>query len=143
MKPLLLGIYGKSNSGKTSLMTELISYLKKNNKKIACIKISDKEINIDEKGKDTWKYAEFGSDLIVFKSKKETDFIIKQNLKIEKIIEIIGTYFDYDLILIEGARGKSIQKIRIGDIEKRENTVLDYKGDFESLIKMFDRYMEV
>ena len=104
--------------------------------KIASVKISDKKIDIDTKGKDSWKYAEAGSNLVVISSKNETDIIMKQKLGIKKIIKQICYLDDFDLILIEGARDSFIPKIRLGDIQNRENTILTYSGDFEGLIKI-------
>ena len=72
MNPAVFGIYGKSNSGKTRLIVEIIKRLTNEGFNIACVKISDKKINIDTKSKDTWKYAKAGSKLVVLSSKAET-----------------------------------------------------------------------
>ena len=135
MKSAVIGIYGESGSGKTSLIIKLINRLKKERYKIACIKITDKIINIDTKAKDTWKYAEAGSKLVVLSSKNETDFLIKNKLEIIKIIEQINYFNTCDLIIIEGANDDITPKIRLGNIKERKNTIQTYKGDFEELIK--------
>ena len=57
LKPVIIGIYGFSNTGKTKLITELIIYFSKLNYKVASIKQSDKSYNIDRVGKDTYKFA--------------------------------------------------------------------------------------
>jgi len=135
MKSAVIGIYGESGSGKTSLIIKLINRLKKERYKIACIKITDKIINIDTKAKDTWKYAEAGSKLVVLSSKNETDFLIKNKLEIKKVIDQIDSLDKYDLIIIEGANDDFTPKIRLGNIKERKNTIQTYKGDFEELIK--------
>jgi len=142
MLPAIFGIYGKSNSGKTSLIVDIIDKLSEEGLKIANIKISDKKIDIDTKGKDSWKYADAGSKLVVISSKNETDFIIKQKQEFKKIIKQICYIDNYDLILIEGARDKFIPKIRIGDIENRENTILTYSGNFEELIEIIKKQIK-
>jgi len=135
MNPAVFGIYGESGSGKTRLITDIIKRLTKEKFKIACIKITDKKINIDKKGKDTWKYEKAGSELVVLSSKFQTDFLIKNKLDIQKIITQINCLNKYDLILIEGANDNFTQKIRLGNIKIRKNTIQTYKGDSEQLIE--------
>jgi len=136
MLPAIFGIYGNSNTGKTSLIIDIINKLSEEGLKIACIKISDKKIDIDTKGKDSWKYANAGSKLVVISSKNETDLIIKQKEGIKKIIKQIRNIDNFDLILIEGARESFIPKIKIGNGENRENTILTYSGNFKQLIEI-------
>ena len=136
MKPYIIGFYGKSNMGKTVLITDLIKKLTDDGFKIATIKKSDKQISIDAPGKDTFRHAEAGAEITVLKSKNETDFIIKKSIKTTEIIRIISRIESYDFVFVEGASDKNIQKIRIGDIIKRENTVIDYNGDFDNLYNL-------
>lgn len=139
MNPGILGIYGKSGSGKTTLITKIIKRFIKEGFKIACIKITDKKIDFDTKKKDTWNYAKAGAKLIVLSSKNETDILIKNKEDIQKIIDQINFINKYDLIIIEGANDNFTKKIRIGNIKKRKNTIITYKGDFETLIKIIKK----
>ena len=136
MKPYILGFYGESNTGKTMLLTDLIKRLTTDGFKIATIKKSDKKINMDVPGKDTFRHAEAGSEITVLSSKHETNFILKKNINTTDILSVISQIDYYDFILVEGASDRSIPKIRIGDILKRENTVFDYDGDFEKLYNL-------
>lgn len=139
MKPAIIGIYGKSNTGKTTLMVDIINKLTEEGFKIASVKISDKNIDIDSEGKDTWNHAKAGSKLVVLCSKNETDFLLKKRENIDKIVEQISSIGNYDLILVEGAKENYIPKIRLGDIDIRENTVLTYSGDFKELIELIKK----
>ena len=60
MVPFVVGFYGKSNSGKTTLVTKLIEKLSNEGFKVASVKMTDKEISIDSKQKDTWKHSKAG-----------------------------------------------------------------------------------
>jgi len=135
MDVAVVGIYGKSDTGKTTLIIDIIKQLSNEGFKIASIKITDKEIGIDSKGKDTWKHGEAGSRLVVLSSPVETSFLLKNNKDISEIIKIINQIDKYDLILVEGANDKYIPKIRIGNIEKRENTIFTYSGVFQEVIE--------
>lgn len=132
-QPFALGIYGKSNSGKTKLVQELIKKLIKNGYKVASIKKTDKEIGIDQEGKDTWKHTIAGSELVILSSPVETDIIFKKNLSSFYLTKVISNFGNFDVILIEGVREKSVPKIRVGNIKIRENTIFDYKNNFDKI----------
>jgi molybdopterin-guanine dinucleotide biosynthesis protein MobB len=134
MNEPVIGIYGKSNTGKTTLISDIIKQLSNEGYSIASVKITDKKIGIDTEGKDTWIYENAGAKLVVLSSPKETDFLIKKPKDTKEIISQINQIAKYDLIIIEGANDNFTQKIRIGDIKKRDNTIFTYIGDFQGLI---------
>jgi len=138
MKPYIIGFYGYSNTGKTTIIVDLIKKLKKEKYKVATIKYSDKKINFDTQGKDTNKHAKVGANPIVLSSLSETDFIIKKKLELKDIIVYLTTLEKLDIIIIEGIKSPDIPKIRLGDIKKRKNTILDYKNNFEHLYKFIE-----
>jgi molybdopterin-guanine dinucleotide biosynthesis protein B len=139
MKPYIIGFYGYSNTGKTTVIVDLIKKLKEAKYEVATIKCSDKKINFDIQEKDTYKHAQVGANPIVLSSISETDFIIKKKLSIKKIIKYLTTLKKIDIIIIEGAKDPDIIKVRIGDIQKRENTILDYIDDFEYLYNFIEK----
>ena len=134
MKPAIIGIYGKSNSGKTTLVVNIIKNLSENEFKVATIKITNKKIGMDTEEKDTWRYKKAGSELAVFSSPIETDFLINKEIKTSEILNYLEKLDDFDIIIIEGANDKNIPKIRVGDIKKRQNTIYTYNGDFKKVI---------
>jgi len=138
MRPYVIGFYGYSNIGKTTVIVNLIKKLKKAKYKVTTIKCSDKKINLDTPKKDTYKHAQVGANPVVLSSLSETDFIIKKKLTIKNIIKYLTTFEKIDIIIIEGAKEPDIPKVRIGDIQKRENTILDYLGDFEHLYNLIE-----
>ncbi|PNX48297.1 MAG: molybdopterin-guanine dinucleotide biosynthesis protein B [Thermoplasmata archaeon M9B1D] len=133
-KPKILGFYGESKSGKTTLITKLIKHLSADGLNVATVKITDKNIKLDSKEKDTWKHSEAGSNLVVLSSATETDYLIKKKQTINDIIKNMLNIGHFDIILIEGANDKETPKIRLGKIKQRVNTVFTYDGDFEKLL---------
>ena len=89
IKPIIIGFYGYSKSGKTKLISELISYFSEKNYILASIKQTDQSYDVDIEGKDTYKFALKGSNIIVFKTKKQTSFIVNKEMDIKEIIEIL------------------------------------------------------
>lgn len=133
-KPKILGFYGESKSGKTTLITKLIKHLSADDLNVATVKITDKNIKLDSKGKDTCKHSEAGSNLVVLSSANETDYLVKKKQTINDIIKNMLNIGHFDIILIEGANDKETPKIRLGKIKQRVNTVFTYDGDFEKLL---------
>ncbi len=129
LKPVIIGFYGFSNSGKTKLITDLILHFSKMNFKVASIKQSDKSYNIDQKGKDTYNFIKNGSSAIAFLTKNQTSFIFNNKMKLRNCIEYIILNNNYDLILVEGANDPYISKIRIGNKPLIKNTIFTYDKD--------------
>ena len=132
--PIVLGFYGFSSSGKTTILTDLIKQLTQRGYKVGTIKQMDKALSIDTPGKDTWKHKEAGADMVVFSSQNETSFIIPDQLNQSTIIKHMTQMQGLDIIFIEGVQDPSIPKIRIGDKPIRENTLFTYDGDFNNLL---------
>jgi molybdopterin-guanine dinucleotide biosynthesis protein B len=143
MNPLILGVYGESKSGKTNLIVKIIKQLTNESLKICSIKISDKKIDIDTKGKDTCKFTKAGSKLVVLSSKNKIYFLLNKREDISEVIPQINSIDDFDLILIEGANDNFTQKIRLGDIQERKNTMFSYKGDFYGLIQKLKKEINI
>ena len=74
--PAVIGFYGSSESGKTTLIVKIIKRLIKNGYRVATIKKTDKILTIDKKGKDTWKHSQAGASITVLTSKDKTDIMI-------------------------------------------------------------------
>lgn len=138
-QPAVFGFYGSSNTGKTTLIVKIIEKLTKEGYKVATIKKTDKKIDIDKKDKDTWKHGQAGARLVVLSSSHETDFIVKENMKIDDIIQNISEMGYYDAIIVEGARDKNIPKIRLGDMDERDNTIGYYQDNFEEIFKLIKK----
>jgi len=133
-QPFVIGFYGYSNSGKTTLILRLIEQLKKEQYIVGSIKQTDKPLSMDTPQKDTWKHKNAGADIVVFSSSLESIVLLPERIQIPDVIEIMKKVKDLDIILVEGATDPSIPKIRIGLREERTNTVYTYDGDFNKLL---------
>jgi len=109
----IISIVGKSGSGKTTLIEKIIPELRKHGYRIAAIKHhSHPGFEIDQPGKDTWRFARAGSDCVIIAS---SDKIAKiQNITHElSLDEITSSITGVDIILTEGFKraGKSAIEI--------------------------------
>jgi len=109
----IVSIVGKSQSGKTVLMEQLIAEFKKRGYKVAALKHSRGGIEIDHPGKDSWRYSQAGSDAVLISSPDKLAFFknLNHELSIEEIMPIVGP--EFDLVLVEGFKKSKIPKIEV------------------------------
>jgi molybdopterin-guanine dinucleotide biosynthesis protein MobB len=109
----IVSIVGKSQSGKTMLMEQLIAEFKRRGYKVAALKHSPGGMEIDRPGKDSWRYAQAGSDAVLVSSTDRLAFIKKldHELNIEEILHVVGD--EFDIVLVEGFRKSKIPKIEV------------------------------
>jgi molybdopterin molybdotransferase len=109
----IVSIVGKSQSGKTVLMEQLIAEFKRRGYKVAALKHSRGGMEIDQPGKDSWRYAQAGSDAVLISSPDKLAFIksLDHDLDIEEIMPIVGP--EFDLVLVEGFKKSKIPKIEV------------------------------
>ncbi len=141
--PLVIGFYGESKGGKTSLIESLTKELTKKGYQVATVKHTRGEYSLDKKGKDTWRHGQAGAALSVFASPLETTFLIREEKKLKEIVRAMNHLGDWDVILVEGFKEASIPKIAVGQIESREGTILTYKDNYEEVRKQVIQKIEV
>lgn len=141
-EPIILGIYGESNTGKTTLITKLVSHLTNKGYNIATIKCSKKPILMDIVDKDTWKHHHSGANLVVFSSLCETNFLLNKSMNVSEIIQKISKFGYYDLILVEGANDPKIPKIQLGTAKKRSNTIASYKKNINEILPIIKKELK-
>ena len=88
----VIGFYGESKSGKTTLIVKIIKQLKKDGLTVATIKKTDKNIEVDKEGKDTWKHRQAGAALVVLSSANNTDIMMGKKMETKKIAGMISEF---------------------------------------------------
>jgi molybdopterin-guanine dinucleotide biosynthesis protein MobB len=137
--PKVFGIYGESDSGKTTLIVQLVTRLSKEGFKIATVKQTNKEISMDTTNKDTWRHHQAGAHLVVFSSRSETNFLFDCPLSSSDILRKISVFGSFDYILVEGADDPDLPKIQVGLGKKRSNTIATYKGNFLEILTLLKK----
>jgi molybdopterin-guanine dinucleotide biosynthesis protein MobB len=109
----VVSIVGKTGVGKTALMEKLIAEFKKRGYRVAAVKHSRGKVDVDKPGKDSWKFAEAGSDAVILSSPDKLALIRNTNhdSRIDEILHVIGS--DFDLVLVEGFRKGKAPKIEV------------------------------
>jgi molybdopterin-guanine dinucleotide biosynthesis adapter protein len=109
----VIGIVGRSKTGKTTLVEKLIPLFKSSGIRVATAKHHPHDFEIDIPGKDTYRHKKAGASTVIISSPgkialvKDTD----GDLPLE---EIRARYVDeVDLLIAEGYKREEIPKIEV------------------------------
>lgn len=130
----VIGFYGYSNSGKTTLIERLIRDLKAEGYRVAAVKVSGHDISLDEPGKDTWRYAQAGAGIVALAAQRETGLMINAVVDLPTILDALEILGEPQVVVVEGASDEFVRKIRLGEIEERANTIWTYDGEYRHLL---------
>ncbi len=110
-KRLAVAFTGPSNSGKTTLIVKVATILiDRFEKNVAIIKNDPKDkARFDVEGKDSFKFAQTGADVIVTSPTRTTLFSHKHQ-ELEEMIALLG---DFDILLVEGLKTLPLPRIAI------------------------------
>jgi len=127
----IINIIGRSNSGKTTLITKLIEEYKKQNYSVAVLKSTSAKISMCDKKKDTEKFREAGSyaDMISDGNKLVLHSVLKDNSP----KYLIEKYFnDIDIVIVEGYKQEEFADVRLEVIGDKHNSPL-FKTDIKGI----------
>lgn len=109
----MLGITGYSGSGKTTLLEKLVPQLSACGLKVAVIKHSHHNAQVDKAGKDSWRMKEAGASQVIMACEQRWALMTETPNK-PVSLQYLSTQFDSlltDLILVEGFKQEPIAKI--------------------------------
>lgn len=140
----VISIIGEKKSGKTSLITYLIPYLKKYGK-VGCIKHAQ-ELDLGDKGTDTDRFFHSGAEVVIGASGDKTVKICGGKNLMELIEEMANSGVDF--LLVEGFKSSNLPKIALSDFHdenvgvsgviKRLDFPRDFKGREERLKEILE-----
>lgn len=111
---MVMQFVGYANSGKTTLIGELISRLQHADPKLRIGVIKHEGgghgIAIDQPDKDTWKYREKGADFVAITSFSQTAFIEQRPVSLGALVERMRES-GADYVFVEGFKQESYPKI--------------------------------
>ena len=110
-KRLAVAFTGPSNSGKTTIILKVARKLiHEYGKEVAIIKHDPKDkARFDVEGKDSYKFADTGAEVIVTSPNRTTYFSQKNN----DLNEMIRLFDKFDILLVEGLKNLPLPRIGI------------------------------
>ena len=104
---------GRSESGKTTLLEQVIIELKSKRFRVGVLKHTPDGFDIDHKGKDSWRFAQADADIVAVASTDRIAFV--ERVEREPDLEQIREYFEgkVDILLVEGYKTSTAPKILV------------------------------
>ena len=110
----ILGIVGRQNSGKTTLITRLIPELKRRGLAVSTVKHAHHGFELDTPGKDTYRHQEAGAEEVLFTSSQRWVLMREIGEGPEPSLdELIRRMAPVDLVLVEGFKSLPLDKIEV------------------------------
>ena len=106
----VIGVIGYKNSGKTRLIEDILKY---SDKRIAVIKHTKEDVEVDREGSDTYRVSNAGSVVTVLASDSKTVFFTNR-MDLEQILAELFNY-DVDFVIIEGFK-EALKRLNIPKI---------------------------
>ncbi|SDW29314.1 molybdopterin-guanine dinucleotide biosynthesis protein B [Marininema mesophilum] len=105
--PPVLQIVGHANSGKTTLITQLVAQLSTMGYRVGTIKHHSGKLELDTRGKDSWLHREAGAVPVTLVSQNQTAVYYSQP---RSLAELLLHYSQTDLVLVEGFKRENYPK---------------------------------
>ena len=109
----VVSFVGRSNSGKTTLLEKVVKELKIRGYRVGVVKHTHHNFAIDHPGKDSWRLAQAGSDVVALSSPNKVAFI--EQVESEVDLGQLSTFFEgkVDIVLAEGYKKGNAAKILV------------------------------
>jgi molybdopterin-guanine dinucleotide biosynthesis protein B len=113
MPPQIIALVGKPDSGKTTLLENLIPELNRRGYRIGTVKHHVHRFEMDRPGKDTWRHKQAGARTVALSSPTGLGIIrdVDHDHAIEELLD--RYYYDVDLVIAEGYKSTALPKIEI------------------------------
>jgi len=123
--PPVLGLIGRPDCGKTTLLEKLIPALKEKGLRVGTIKHHHGDIRMDIPGKDTWRHKQAGAQAVALSSPTGIGFI-QDTAEDTPPENLVSRFFqDVDLVIAEGYKGSAFPKIEVYRSTAHRNSLPD------------------
>ncbi len=111
MKPHIITIVGKSNSGKTTLLEKLIACLREKGYRTGTVKHAHDGFEMDKKGKDSWRHRKAGAQATLVITAGQVALLKDDDS--DYLNKMRNYLADMDIILAEGFKKQALPKIEV------------------------------
>lgn len=110
----VVGIVGWKNSGKTTLVTELVRHFRGRNLTVSTVKHAHHGFDIDQPGKDSFQHREAGAGEVMIASDKRWALMAEHDLGARPALrDLVTRLSPADIVLAEGFKSDSHPKIEM------------------------------
>ncbi|HHY28984.1 MAG TPA: molybdopterin-guanine dinucleotide biosynthesis protein B [Desulfitobacterium dehalogenans] len=112
MIPVVSIVGQHSNSGKTTLLVKLLTEAKNRGWRVAAVKHDVHGFEMDKPGKDTWRFAQAGADVVAISS-PEKMAIIEKVQEEQTLAQVLERINNVDIIFTEGYKHGNQPRIEV------------------------------
>lgn len=113
-KQHIFGITGTKDSGKTTLVSELICYFKGQGLRVSTVKHAHCSFDVDHPGRDSYRHREAGAQEVLVASDLRWALIHEVESKEKPDLEtLLQKLAPADLVLVEGFKSMNYHKLQV------------------------------
>ena len=107
----IFGLAGWSGAGKTTLLEKLIARCVADGLKVAVIKQTHHDFDIDRPGKDSWRHRQAGAMEVIVASERR--WALLHEAAAPSLDELVSRLLPCDLVWVEGYKHAPIAKLEV------------------------------
>ncbi|MBI2887959.1 MAG: molybdopterin-guanine dinucleotide biosynthesis protein B [Chloroflexi bacterium] len=113
MKPPIISFVGRSNTGKTTILVQLIQELARRGYRTGIAKHTHHGFDLDRPGKDSWRFSQAGASMVLLSAPQGVALLesVEPEWELERLVALAGDRVD--LMLAEGFRGSEVAKVEV------------------------------
>jgi molybdopterin-guanine dinucleotide biosynthesis adapter protein len=124
----VIGVAGWSGAGKTTLISRVIPYLRKQGLRVSVIKHAHHEFDVDVPGKDSWVHRQSGAEEVLVSSANRWALMHELRGAPEPSLpDLLKKMSPVDLLIVEGFKSEPYRKIEV--YRKDSGKPLLFPGD--------------
>lgn len=113
----VISVVGLSGVGKTTALERIIGELKRRGYRVGTVKHDTHGFDVDRPGKDSWRHAQAGSDVVVISGPQKLALVrqLSGEMPLDDVVELMS---DVDIVITEGYKRGDKPKIEVTRAER-------------------------
>jgi molybdopterin-guanine dinucleotide biosynthesis protein B len=120
----VVSLVGKSGVGKTTVLERVLHEIKQRGYRVGTVKHDAHGFDIDRPGKDSWRHAQAGSDVVVISGPRKLALVrhLDAEMPLDDVLSLLN---DLDLVITEGYKRGDKPKIEVTRQERGTELLCD------------------